>query len=135
LLRRIRRMEIVEHPSSRPKLLVVEDDVELRQNLSELLQYAGFLVETVENGREALDYLGRCPAPCVVLLDLMMPVMNGWEFREAQLKDSRIAEIPVVILTADGRAELKARTLGAADYLRKPIEVERLLGMLERYGC
>ena len=63
----------------------------------------------------------------------MMPVMNGWEFREAQARNQKISEIPVVILTADGRAELKAETLGAAGYLRKPIEVERLLGMLAEY--
>ncbi len=126
-----------EFPSriSRGRLLLVEDDAELRQSLSDLLRDAGFDVEVAENGLVALTYLEDSPPPCLVLLDLMMPVMNGWEFREAQSRNQKISEIPVVILTADGRAELKAESLGAAGYLRKPIEVERLLGMLAEYEC
>jgi CheY-like chemotaxis protein len=115
--------------------LLVEDDRELRESLAELLKDSGFEVQCVENGREALDYLEGFPPPCLVLLDLMMPVMNGWEFREAQAKNEKLSGIPVVILTADGRADLKARALGVADYLRKPIDVDRLLGMIQRYGC
>jgi CheY-like chemotaxis protein len=121
--------------SSGRTLLLVEDDRELRESLAELLKDWGFDVQCVENGREALDYLEGFPPPCLVLLDLMMPVMNGWEFREAQAKNEKLAGIPVVILTADGRADLKARALGVADYLRKPIDVDRLLGMIQRFGC
>ncbi len=119
----------------RGRLLLVEDDAELRQSLSELLRDSGFDVAVAENGLVALTYLEDSPPPCLVLLDLMMPVMNGWQFREAQSRNHKISEIPVVILTADGRAELKAESLGAAGYLRKPIEVERLLGMLAEYEC
>ncbi len=119
----------------RRKLLLVEDDAELRQSLCDLLQDAGFDVECAENGRVALTYLEGSSAPCVVLLDLMMPVMNGWEFRDAQSRNEKISDIPVVILTADGRADVKAETLGAVGYLRKPIQVDRLLGMLEQFEC
>ncbi len=122
-------------PIPRRKLLLVEDDAELRQSLCDLLQDAGFEVECAENGRVALTYLEDSVAPCVVLLDLMMPVMNGWEFREAQSRNEKISGIPVVILTADGRADLKAETLGAVGYLRKPIQVDRLLGLLAQFEC
>ncbi|MFN2634193.1 MAG: response regulator [Thermoanaerobaculia bacterium] len=120
---------------SRGRLLLVEDDADLRQSLSDLLRDAGFEVAVAENGLVALTYLEDSPPPCLVLLDLMMPVMNGWEFREAQTRNHKLSDIPVVILTADGRAELKAESLGAAGYLRKPIEVARLLGMLAEYEC
>ncbi|MCA1580520.1 MAG: response regulator [Acidobacteria bacterium] len=116
-------------------MLLVEDDADLRQSLSDLLRDAGFEVAVAENGLVALTYLEDSPPPCLVLLDLMMPVMNGWEFREAQTRNHKLSDIPVVILTADGRAELKAESLGAAGYLRKPIEVARLLGMLAEYEC
>ncbi|MEO8190612.1 MAG: response regulator [Acidobacteriota bacterium] len=119
----------------RRKLLLVEDDAELRESLCDLLRDAGFDVECAENGRVALTYLEGNSAPCVVLLDLMMPVMNGWEFRDAQFRNEKISDIPVVILTADGRAEIKAETLRAAGYLRKPIQVDRLLEMLEQFEC
>lgn len=122
-------------PIPRRKLLLVEDDGELRQSLCDLLQDAGFEVECAENGRVALTYLEDSVAPCVVLLDLMMPVMNGWEFREAQSRNEKISGIPVVIVTADGRADLKAETLGAVGYLRKPIQVDRLLGLLAQFEC
>jgi CheY-like chemotaxis protein len=121
--------------SSGRTLLLVEDDRELRESLAELLKDSGFDVRSVENGRQALDYLEGFPPPCLVLLDLMMPVMNGWEFREAQAKNEKLSGIPVVILTADGRPDLKARALGVTEYLRKPIDVDRLLGMVHRHGC
>ncbi len=119
----------------RRKLLLVEDDAELRQSLCDLLTDAGYDVECAENGRVALTFLEDSPPPCLVLLDLMMPVMNGWEFRDAQSRNAKISDIPVVILTADGRADMKAETLRAAGYLRKPIQVDRLLGILAQFEC
>ena len=121
--------------SPRRKLLLVEDDAELRRSLCDLLQDAGYDVECAENGQVALTFLEGSAPPCLVLLDLMMPVMNGWEFRDAQSRNEKISDIPVVILTADGRADLKAETLGAAGYLRKPIQVDRLLGILAQFEC
>jgi CheY-like chemotaxis protein len=83
-----------------------------------------------ENGRIALEYLRGNEAPCVVLLDLMMPVMNGWEFRDAQLQDPELSAIPVVVLSADARTSFKAQSLGVAQYLRKPIQLDQLVGIV-----
>ncbi|MEP6802759.1 MAG: response regulator [Acidobacteriota bacterium] len=121
--------------TTRRRLLLVEDDAELRQTLCDLLKDAGYDVECAENGRVALTFLENSAPPCLVLLDLMMPVMNGWEFRDAQSRNEKISNIPFVILTADGRADMKAETLRAAGYLRKPIRVDRLLGILAQFGC
>lgn len=124
-----------EPKAGRQRLLLVEDDADLREALREALETSGYEVECAQNGREALDYLERSEPPCVVILDLMMPVMNGWEFREAQSRNEKIAHIPIVILTAGDRADLKAQSLRADDYLRKPIQFETLLRVVERYGC
>ena len=86
-----------------------------------------------ENGRIALDYLKAHSAPSVVLLDLMMPVMNGWEFRDAQLRDPELSRIPVIVLSADARTSVKARSLGVEQYLRKPIQLEQLVGVVANY--
>lgn len=128
-------MHIASEPNAGRKLLLVEDDPDLREALCQLLNDSGYDVVCAENGREALEYLAGAPPPCVVLLDLMMPVMNGWEFRAEQSKNDRISDIPVVVVTADGRADLKALALGVDDYLRKPIQIDRLLDVVGRYGC
>lgn len=116
------------------RLLIVEDDKDLRDALCHALRASGYTVASATNGREALDYLANAEPPRLVLLDLMMPVMNGWEFRDAQTRDDRLASIPVVILTADGRAGTRAENLGVADLLTKPIELGRLLWVVERYA-
>ncbi|MDQ6893582.1 MAG: response regulator [Acidobacteriota bacterium] len=116
----------------RPRLLVVEDDPDLRDALSDALSASGYSVDCAVNGREALDYLEITPPPCLVLLDLMMPVMNGWEFRAEQVRNEKIASIPVVLLTAETRADLGV-TLGADECLTKPIELGKLLAVIARY--
>jgi CheY-like chemotaxis protein len=83
------------------RVLVVDDDRDLRGAIADLLRFEGLEAIEAENGLEALLHLRTAtPSPDVVLLDLAMPVMTGWEFREAQLKDERLAKIPVVILSA-----------------------------------
>jgi CheY-like chemotaxis protein len=116
----------------RPKLLVVEDDPDLRDALSDALSASGYSVDCAGNGREALDYLEGTAPPCLVLLDLTMPVMNGWEFRAEQTRNEKIASIPVVVLTAEPRADLHG-TLAADECLTKPIELGRLLTVISRY--
>jgi len=74
----------------------VEDEKDLRELLAEVLQDHGYTVATAANGREALDRLASGPLPALILLDLMMPVMTGWEFRRRQIQDVRIAAIPVI---------------------------------------
>jgi CheY-like chemotaxis protein len=116
-------------PSAR--VLVVEDDVDLRESICTVLQDAGYTSWPAENGEVALER-ARTERPCVILLDLMMPIMNGWEFRSEQLRDPKLSSIPVVIMTADGRAAEKARTLHA-DLLKKPIHLDALLELVNDY--
>ena len=114
-----------------PRVLVVEDDMNLRESICAVLTEAGFTSWPAENGEVALER-ARAERPCVILLDLMMPIMNGWEFRTEQLRDPELSSIPVVIMTADGRAVEKARTLHA-DYLKKPIRPDALLELVRDY--
>jgi len=123
------------NPSARARILLVEDDADLRDSLCKAMEDAGYEVDGVRNGQEALEYLRREQPPCVVLLDLMMPVMTGWEFRDAQRADPALSDIPVVILTADGRAQSKADSLGVGKFLRKPVQLEELLGTVRSFRC
>lgn len=122
-------------PGTDRRVLLVEDDHALRQSLFEVIEEAGYRVDCAQNGSEALAVLDAGDKPCVILLDLMMPVMNGWEFRDEQARRANLSDIPVIVFTADGRAEMKAKILGAEAYLRKPIELPRLFDLLERFGC
>jgi len=108
----------------------VEDDADIRDALDGLLSTEGFRVAGCSNGREALDWLHASPKPDVILLDLMMPVMDGWQFRVAQKQDPELATIPVVALSADMTA--KAAAIDADAYLRKPVEYDTLLDTLDR---
>jgi CheY-like chemotaxis protein len=112
-------------------VLVVEDDREQRETLCAMLDLEGFGHAEAANGREALDYLNLSPAPCLVLLDLEMPVMNGWDFRVAQLADARLSRIPVVVVTANDEG-LARHFPGVVGFLWKPLKFERLVAILER---
>lgn len=113
-------------------ILIVEDDVFIRNNLIEILQEEGYRAVGVENGQEALNYLRKISAlPALILLDLMMPVMNGPQFRAEQEKDSRIQKIPVVVVTAGGDAPQKAKQLKVQGWVKKPIEIEDLLKVVQ----
>jgi signal transduction histidine kinase len=110
--------------------LVVEDDAEIRDVLAEVLRSEGFETASCRHGREALEYLRKERHPGVIVLDLMMPVMDGWEFRVEQLKDPALATIPVVALSADGTP--KAAAVGADAYLKKPVTADTLVSTVER---
>jgi CheY-like chemotaxis protein len=105
-------------------ILIVEDDAESREVLSELLAKEGYTntVVCAENGRDALDYLSRS-IPSLIILDLMMPIMSGWEFRERQRADPRLNSLPVVVTSASGLApEIDADAL-----IPKPIDFALLM--------
>jgi CheY-like chemotaxis protein len=104
-------------------ILVVEDDDDIREALCEMLADEGYAVEVATNGAEALDRLRAMDAkPCLVLLDLMMPVMDGWTFLAEQRRDANLASVPVVVLSA-------ARDLPTdVETIRKPLDPDRLLG-------
>jgi CheY-like chemotaxis protein len=116
-----------------PSILIVEDDEAVREALVALLEGAGYRVVEAGDGAEALARLRAADRVGLILLDLMMPIMNGWEFRDHQRRDPALAEIPVVIVTADHGAAAKAAAAGAAGCLLKPFEVPELLDLVERY--
>src|SRR3954466_14273319 len=114
-------------------VLIVEDDPDIREDLAELLRSRGYEVATARNGREALDALRDGEHPRVILLDLMMPVMNGWDFRTQMLQDAALAPIPVVLLSGAADVQQHAAALHAADFVTKPIKLERLYAALACY--
>jgi CheY-like chemotaxis protein len=113
-------------------VLVVEDDATTRRALALVLQDEGYSVTGVANGHEALLHLRHPPLPDLILLDLMMPVMNGWEFRKKQIQDPKLKSIPVVIVSSDAGVPQKAAALGARDCLVKPIDFEELVAAVQR---
>ena len=114
-------------------VFIVDDDFGIRDAFREILEDEGYRVASAANGRAALEELRRCGPPCVILLDLMMPVMDGWQFRVEQQRDPQLAEIPVVVVSADSQVKQKARALKAAGYLQKPIEMDTLLATIGHY--
>ena len=116
-------------------VLVVEDDPDVREAISEALADGGFAPVTASHGGDALDYLraeGQL-RPSLILLDLMMPVMDGFQFRTEQRNDPRMAEIPVVVISASGDIENVAAAMNAAGILRKPVRLPELLAMVRRF--
>jgi CheY-like chemotaxis protein len=115
-------------------ILVIDDEISICDMLAEVLTDEGYGVVTASNGREAMNVLrqGNEP-PCVILLDLMMPVMTGWEFRKEQQQDPALAAIPVVVLSAVQNIKTEATALGAAAHISKPINFATLLDTVERY--
>jgi CheY-like chemotaxis protein len=113
-------------------VLVVEDDRDVREMLDALLRYSGYTTVTARNGRDAFERLEE-RRPSLVLLDLMMPVMDGWEFRERQLEDEEFAAIPVICMTAMHEPEKASRALGVR-VLQKPLDFEKLLEVV-RHTC
>jgi CheY-like chemotaxis protein len=114
------------------RILVVDDDPDIRETLAELLREEGYAVISASHGREALCALELEPRPDLILLDLMMPVMDGWQFRREQTKDPEISSIPVVVISATGRDDVVS-ALGAARFLKKPINLEQLLSVVEQH--
>jgi len=111
-------------------ILIVEDDEALRGAIVAYLEGEGYSVVEAENGAIALDRLRTSGEFCMILLDLFMPVMNGWAFRAEQLRDPALAGIPLMVVTADARAPDKASELGAVAYMAKPLDLERLLALV-----
>ena len=114
-------------------VMIVEDDPDSREILTELVAYEGFRPVVASNGREALDELeaAKCAGlPCVILLDMMMPVMDGREFRAAQQEDPLLGEIPVVVLSAHADAITTARAMRARAVLKKPVDFDAIMVLL-----
>jgi CheY-like chemotaxis protein len=116
-------------------LLVVDDDADLREALQDVLRDAGYEVLTAANGRQALEVLARAPVtPLLVLLDMMMPVLDGAGFLRELYARPGGRDIPVVVFSASAGAREEAEQLSARAYLRKPVDVETLLSTVEKYA-
>lgn len=114
-----------------PVVLVVDDDPDILEALSEILEAEGFEIRRARNGKEALERLEPDP-PNLILLDLMMPVMDGWEFAQRMRQKPAVAGIPLIVLSADRNVGSKAADIGAVGHLAKPFELNDLLDMVRR---
>jgi CheY-like chemotaxis protein len=117
------------------RILLVDDDSPSVEALRELLEYEGYQVVCAPNGLEALQTLRQSEGYCLILLDLMMPVLDGYGFRREQLKDPKLASIPIIVITAGGRVAEQTRELGSDVYFRKPLSPPELLSAIRRYCC
>jgi DNA-binding response OmpR family regulator len=113
-------------------VLIVEDDEDIRADLAAILRLKGYRVDQAANGHEALVRMAR-ELPSVVLLDLMMPEMNGWELRAIMLDDALLRAVPVVVVSGAGKLDEAAATLDAAAVLPKPFELAHLFELVERF--
>ncbi len=118
---------------SRP-LLVVDDDTDLREALEEVLRDAGYEVIGASNGKHALEVLGGVPVlPGLVLLDMMMPVLDGAGFARAMRQEPKWRDIPVLVFSASANARQVAEEIGACGHMRKPVDVDTLLDAVGKH--
>ena len=114
--------------------MVVEDDADVREAISEVLSDCDYKPLHAANGAEALQRLRTAAVrPCVILLDMMMPTMDGWQFRAAQKSDPSVSDIPVVVLSAHANGSEAAAKMDAVAYLAKPVSLEKLVTVVERF--
>ncbi len=115
-------------------VLLVEDDPDLRDNMTEFLKSEGYDVQVASNGKQALDLLLSAEQPpSVILLDLMMPVMDGFAFRKEQRSHPALSDIPVVLMTADAQIEVSQARIQAQAMIRKPVDIDDLSRILSRF--
>lgn len=113
-------------------ILLVEDDIDISEAVESILKEEGYQIKCVFNGKEALDFLQTTErGPALILLDIMMPYMNGYEFREIQLKDAKLANIPTIILSAAGKHE-DIDKLHFKETLKKPLDLDTLIDVVKR---
>jgi CheY-like chemotaxis protein len=113
-------------------VLIVEDDEDIRADMAAILRLKGYPVEQAANGREALACMRRS-LPSVVLLDLMMPEMNGWELRDHMRADERLRDVPVVVVSGAGKLDENDPDFAAAAVLPKPFELVQLFEVVDRF--
>ena len=113
-----------------PYILIVDDDADVRDMLRDVLEEGGYRVAMAEDGLEALNYLGAHPPPFLIILDLMMPVMDGWQFLREQRKAPAIASIPVAVFSADPQVE----QLDCAVRVKKPADLNRIFELIEPFA-
>jgi len=114
-----------------PRVVLVEDDRDLARAICAAVEAEGFAIVHLGNGEAGLEYLSNSAPPLLILLDLSMPVVNGWEFRRRQTQDPRIANVPVIVMSAHQTGVL-ADAAGVSFYLKKPFAIDTLLGYIRR---
>ncbi len=118
----------------RNDVLAVDDDYDVLLALQDVLEMEGYRVIPARSGREALDLLRRGLRPALILLDLMMPEVSGWEFRAQQLQDPALARLPVVVVSGQGLSVQEVSRLNVDGYLKKPVDLDELLATVARYA-
>ncbi len=116
------------------RILVVEDDNSIRELLVELLQSEGYEVASAVNGLEGLKCLENERNPDLILIDLMMPVMDGYSFRSEQMKHPVWSKIPVVVMSAEANAKEKMKNFNITAFLSKPVELDTILKTVEKFS-
>ena len=111
-------------------VVIIDDDEMIRNSLKLMLQNEHFNVYTASNGKEGLDFLNTIQSPCLILLDLMMPIMDGWEFLDLRKKNNILSKIPVVIISVFGHQSKKIDVNG---YLKKPVDRNSLIEIVRRF--
>jgi CheY-like chemotaxis protein len=124
--------QFAEGMQDRHTVLVVDDEPAVRQMFEDILSGEGSEVVSAVDGRAALDLLNDGTQPCVILLDLMMPRMNGWQFAEELHADPALRELPLAVVAANPRFKPDAERLGARRWLGKPVDIDELLSKLQR---
>ena len=124
-------MGVTANAAGKQLVMVIDDDDDIRETLAGLLEDEGYAVAAFASGQDALVALRAGTAPRVILLDLMMPVMDGAEFRREQLADPRLADIPVILVTAAGLERLDRREY--SEVLRKPLKIDRVLEVISDF--
>lgn len=114
-------------------VVVVDDDVDIREALVDVLSDQGYDVCAFANGRDALEYLRAGARPGLIVLDLMMPVMDGVQFRCEQVKDPQLKDLPVLVVSAGSDLERRVSSLGPVESMRKPLDLPKLLAVIGRY--
>jgi len=116
------------------RILIVEDDIDFREHLTALIRARGHEVEIAADGEEALLRLHVGEPPSLILLDLMMPEMDGWTFRARMLQEPKLASIPIAVLSGVGSVGNEAEKLHIDHYLGKPVDLQALYRLIERYA-
>jgi two-component system chemotaxis response regulator CheY len=115
-------------------IYIIEDDTTIRELLVELLESENYFILSAKNGQEAIDQLRSMQRlPDLLLLDLMMPIKDGIGFREDQVKDSRLKNIPTLLMSADSDIEAKKVKMGIKSHLKKPLDIEVLLAVIKAH--
>lgn len=121
------------NPTIQPQVLIVEDDADMRNTLRAFLEMHGYSAVVATNGADGLSKLRAGLRPRLILLDLMMPEKNGFQFRVEQVVDPVLADIPVVIYSGDAEAQADGAVLGGVARLAKPVDADKLLQVVKAY--